>query len=94
MHNWSNCSKLIKRRLIQITRLFHADQVQERVLVVQGPNVPRVLPVESDEMVEAIRAQGVLVEYLVLPDGGHGFLRRENGISAQEAYLKFMQQYW
>ncbi|MCC5827621.1 S9 family peptidase [Alkalimonas sp.] len=80
-------------RLHRISPLFHADRVQKPVLVVQGANDPRVLQVESDEMVEAIRAQGVPVEYLLFPDEGHGFLRRENRISAQEAYLKFLQQY-
>lgn len=80
-------------RLHRISPLFHADQVQKPVLVVQGANDPRVLQVESDEMVAAIRAQGVPVEYVLFPDEGHGFLKRENRITAQQAYLKFLQQY-
>ncbi|GGD66121.1 S9 family peptidase [Lacimicrobium alkaliphilum] len=80
-------------RLHRISPLFHADKVQNPVLVVQGANDPRVLQVESDEMVEAIRAQGVPVEYVLFDDEGHGFLKRENRITAQKAYLKFLQQH-
>lgn len=63
------------------------------VLVVQGANDSRVLQVESDEMVAAIRAQNVPVEYVLFPDEGHGFLKKENCIKAQEAYLAFLQKY-
>ncbi|MDX3775331.1 S9 family peptidase [Chromatiaceae bacterium AAb-1] len=80
-------------RLHRISPLFHADKVQQPVLVIQGANDPRVLQVESDEMVAAIRAQGVPVEYVLFPDEGHGFLKKSNRITAQEAYLKFLQQY-
>ena len=60
------------------------------MLVVQGANDPRVLEVEDDEIVAAVKANGAPVEYLVFPDEGHGFQRRDNRISAQEAYLKFL----
>jgi dipeptidyl aminopeptidase/acylaminoacyl peptidase len=33
------------------------------------------------------------VEYLLFPDEGHGFLRRENNISASEAYVRFLDQH-
>ncbi len=62
-------------------------------LVVQGANDPRVLQVESDELVAAIRANDVPVEYLVFPDEGHGFLKKKNRISASEAYVKFLDTY-
>lgn len=77
-------------RLRRISPLFHADQVQAPVLVVQGANDPRVLQVESDEMVAAIRDNGVPVEYVLFDDEGHGFRNKENRIEAQEAYLQFL----
>ena len=58
--------------------------------MVQGANDPRVLQVESDELVAAVRANEVPVEYVLFPDEGHGFLKRENRVAAQEAYLKFL----
>jgi dipeptidyl aminopeptidase/acylaminoacyl peptidase len=40
-----------------------------------------------------VRKNGVPVEYVVFPDEGHGFLRRENRITASNAYLDFLNQY-
>ena len=78
-------------RLRAISPLFHADKIQAPVLVVQGANDPRVLQVESDEMVEAIRANNVPVEYVLFEDEGHGFAVKENRIEAQQAYLEFLK---
>jgi dipeptidyl aminopeptidase/acylaminoacyl peptidase len=85
--------KTDRERLRRISPLFHADTIRKPLLVVQGANDARVLKVESDEMVQAVRAQGVPVEYIVFPDEGHGFLKRENRINAAEASLKFLDRY-
>lgn len=74
----------------RISPLFHAGNIVRPLLVVQGANDPRVLQVESDELVAAVRANDVPVEYVLFPDEGHGFLRRENRVTAQEAYLEFL----
>ncbi len=76
-----------------ISPLFHAGNVTRPMLVVQGANDPRVLQVESDELVAAVRANGVPVEYVLFPDEGHGFLKKENRITASEAYLKFLDEH-
>ena len=77
----------------RISPLFHAANIRRPMLVVQGANDPRVLQVESDELVAAIRANNVPVEYVLFPDEGHGFQRRDNRITAQEAYLGFLDRY-
>jgi dipeptidyl aminopeptidase/acylaminoacyl peptidase len=74
----------------RISPLFHADNIVKPLLVVQGANDPRVLQVESDELVEAVQANEVPVEYVVFPDEGHGFVKRTNRITASEAYVKFL----
>lgn len=80
-------------RLYQISPLFHGEKVKHPVLVLQGANDPRVLKVESDEMVEAIKTNNVPVEYIVFPDEGHGFVKRENEIKAYSQVLDFLDKY-
>ena len=76
-----------------ISPLFHAGNIRKPMLVVQGANDPRVLQVESDELVAAVKANNVPVEYVLFPDEGHGFLVKENRITASEAYLKFLDRH-
>jgi len=80
-------------RLYQISPLFHGEKVKHPVLVLQGANDPRVLKVESDEMVEAIKSNNVPVEYIVFPDEGHGFVKRGNEIKAYSQVLDFLDKY-
>ncbi len=82
-----------EERLRAISPLFHADRIRKPLLVVQGANDPRVLQVESDEIVDAVRRNGVPVEYVVFPDEGHGFRKRANRITASERYVQFLERY-
>ena len=80
-------------RLYNISPLFHASQVKNPVMVLQGANDPRVLQVESDEIVDAIRANNVPVEYVVFPDEGHGFVKKENEIKGYGQIKVFLDKY-
>jgi len=80
-------------RLYNISPLFHADQIQNPVMVLQGANDPRVLQIESDEMVEAIKKNDVPVEYVIFPDEGHGFLKKENQIKGYGEVLTFLDKH-
>lgn len=73
--------------------LFHADSITRPLMVLQGANDPRVLQVESDEIVEAARANGVPVEYVVFDDEGHGFVKKENQERGYAAILEFLDKY-
>jgi dipeptidyl aminopeptidase/acylaminoacyl peptidase len=73
--------------------LFHTDKITKPFIVLQGSNDPRVLQVESDEIVDNARKNGVPVEYVVFPDEGHGFVKKENNIKASEEILKFLDKY-
>ena len=77
----------------RISPLFHAKNIVRPMLVVQGKNDPRVLQIESDEIVAAVKANNVPVEYLVFPDEGHGFLKKQNRVAASEAYVRFLDKY-
>lgn len=73
--------------------LFHTDKITKPFIVLQGSNDPRVLQVESDEIVANARKNGVPVEYVIFPDEGHGFVKKENNIKASEEILKFVDKY-
>ncbi len=80
-------------RLYRISPLFHADEIRKPLLVLQGANDPRVLKVESDQIVEAVRHRGGVAEYVVFPDEGHGFIKKENNIKAYRTALEFLDKY-
>jgi dipeptidyl aminopeptidase/acylaminoacyl peptidase len=80
-------------RLYDISPLFHAGQVRNPIMVLQGANDPRVLQVESDEIVEAVRNNGVYAEYIIFPDEGHGFAKTENRNRGYGEILVFLDRY-
>ena len=80
-------------RLKKISPLFHTDKITKPLIVLQGANDPRVLQVESDEIVEGVRRNGVPVEYVLFEDEGHGFVKKENQIKAYSSILKFLDIY-
>ncbi len=79
--------------LRKISPLFHAGQIERPLIVLQGENDPRVLKVESDEIVAAARQRGTPVEYLIFPNEGHGFARKETNVKADQAILVFLDKY-
>ena len=79
--------------LYSISPLFHSDNIIKPVLVLQGANDPRVLQIESDEMVKAIKDNGVPIEYVVFDDEGHGFVKKSNQITANKAILSFLDNF-
>ncbi len=80
-------------RLRAISPLFHTDQVTKPLIVLQGSQDPRVLQVESDEIVAGVRANGVPVEYVLFDDEGHGFVKKENQVEAYSRVLNFLDTY-
>ena len=80
-------------RLHRISPLFHASNVTKPLMVLQGANDPRVLQVESDEIVEAVKANGVPVDYVLFPDEGHGFRKKENEIEGYGKIVEFLDEY-
>ncbi len=79
--------------LYKISPLFHAANITKPLIVLQGANDPRVLKVESDEIVEITRNNGVPVEYVVFDDEGHGFRKKKNEIESWGKILAFLDKY-
>ena len=80
-------------RLKEISPLFHTDKVTKPLIVLQGSQDPRVLQVESDEIVAGVKKNGVPVEYVLFEDEGHGFVKKENQIEAYSRVLDFLDLY-
>jgi dipeptidyl aminopeptidase/acylaminoacyl peptidase len=76
--------------LYNTSPLFHASNIIRPLMVLQGANDPRVLKVESDEVVEAVKKNNVPVEYVVFPDEGHGFVKKENEMKGYRQVLQFL----
>ena len=79
--------------LREISPVFHADRIVKPLIILQGANDPRVLQAESDDMVEAIRANGGIVEYVVFDDEGHGFRKSANRVEGFHAVADFLDLY-
>ena len=80
-------------RLKKISPLFHAKQVKNPVMVLQGANDPRVLQVESDEIVAELMKNEIPVEYVIFEDEGHGFRKKENQIKGYGKIKEFLDFY-
>jgi dipeptidyl aminopeptidase/acylaminoacyl peptidase len=82
-----------KENLRAISPLFHADKIRRPLIVLQGKNDPRVIKPESDEIVEAVKKNNGVVEYVVFDNEGHGFTKKANEIRGYKAILVFLDKY-
>lgn len=80
-------------RLKKISPLFHAEKVKNPVMVLQGSNDPRVLQIESDEIVAELKKNNTVVEYVIFEDEGHGFRKKENQINGYRQIKDFLDDY-
>ena len=62
-------------------------------MVLQGANHPRVQKKERDEIVPTVKKNNVPVEYVMFPDEGHGFIKKENEIKGYGQILQFLDTY-
>ncbi len=70
--------------------LTQANAITRPLLIGQGANDPRVKQAESDQIVDAMTANGLPVTYVLFPDEGHGFARPQNRLAfyaIMEAFL-------
>ncbi|MCP4463981.1 MAG: prolyl oligopeptidase family serine peptidase, partial [Planctomycetaceae bacterium] len=76
-----------------ISPLFHSEQIVKPLMVLQGANDPRVIQKESDDIVAAVKKNGVPVEYIVFEDEGHGFRKKANQLRGYRAILEFCDEH-
>jgi len=75
----------------KIAPLNNAASITVPLFVVQGKNDPRVPYTEAEQMVAAVRGNGVPVWYLLADNEGHGFRRKANADFQFYAEVKFME---
>ena len=72
---------------------LNADRIRAPLLVAQGARDPRVNIDESNQMVNALKARGIDVPYIVKDNEGHGFRNEENQFEFYEAMEQFLAKY-
>lgn len=82
-----------KAKFIEDSPITYLDGMTKPMLVIQGANDPRVVQKESDQIVAALKEKGRDVEYIVLPDEGHGFSKKQNEIYVYGKMLEFLDRF-
>jgi dipeptidyl aminopeptidase/acylaminoacyl peptidase len=82
----------MKEFLKKISPTTSVQKIQRPLLVVQGKNDPRVPVTESEQMVQAIRANGGKAWYLMAKDEGHGFAKKRNQDFQFAVTIQFLQE--
>jgi dipeptidyl aminopeptidase/acylaminoacyl peptidase len=72
--------------------ISHVDRFARPLIVLQGSEDEIVPPAQSEMIVDALRAKGVPVAYLLFAGEQHGFRRSENIRRALDAELSFYGQ--
>jgi dipeptidyl aminopeptidase/acylaminoacyl peptidase len=79
--------------LAEVSPVLHADKIKAPLFVAQGANDPRVNKDESDQMVAALKARGIDVEYMVKDNEGHGFHNEENRFDFYRGMITFLDKH-
>jgi dipeptidyl aminopeptidase/acylaminoacyl peptidase len=69
----------------------YIDHVKAPLLLLAGGHDPRCPKTESQQVVDAIKKRGGVVEYKVYENEGHGFARVENQIDAYKRAADFLK---
>ena len=72
--------------------VFQTDHIRIPLLIAQGAHDPRVRKADSDRIVEAARARGIPVTYIVKENEGHGFVDEGNRLDLYRKIEIFLAQ--
>ncbi|NYT57791.1 S9 family peptidase [Alcaligenaceae bacterium] len=93
MHSMVGSPETDLERLEATSPALNADRIITPLFIAQGAHDPRVNKDESDQMVAALQARGVEVEYMVKDNEGHGFHNDENKFEFYERMEAFLAQH-
>jgi dipeptidyl aminopeptidase/acylaminoacyl peptidase len=75
----------------QISPLKNASKITKPLLIIQGYNDPRVPYTEAEQILAAVKANGLKAGFLMAMDEGHGFKKKSNREAQREAETLFLQ---
>src|SRR5262249_8894350 len=79
--------------LERISPLASSGKIRTPILVVQGQNDPRVPISEAEQIVAALKKNGVPVWYVVGTNEGHGFAKKVTQDYLQAVEVEFLRRY-
>lgn len=79
--------------LEKIAPARNVARITKPMMIVQGANDPRVPLSESEQMVAALRTNGIETWYLMAKDEGHGFRKKRNADYQFYATVLFLQKH-
>jgi dipeptidyl aminopeptidase/acylaminoacyl peptidase len=79
--------------LEKLAPLNHAASIAKPLFVIQGENDPIVARAESDQIVKAVRKNGVAVWYFVMEGEGHGISKKSNSDYRSYATAMFVKKF-
>jgi len=92
MERWIGDPERDREPFIKDSPITYLDNMVNPMLIIQGANDPRVVKEESDQIVEALRAKGRDVEYIVFDDEGHGITKKANEKIAYKRMVEFLDR--
>jgi len=72
--------------------VYNVDKIKAALFIAQGANDPRVVQAESGQMVEALKKNGVTIQYMLKENEGHGFRNQENRNDFYNVMTKFLDE--
>lgn len=73
--------------------LSRAMDIRTPLLIAQGANDPRVKQAESEQIVAALKANGIEHTCMLFPDEGHGFAKPENRLKFYAEVDEFLAKH-
>ena len=79
--------------LESISPIHKAEKIVAPLMVIHGKNDPRVPVGEAEQIVERVKGNGGVVEYLLYDDEGHGLAKLKNRLDAYPKIAAFLDEH-
>lgn len=82
-----------RQLLIERSPRTYLHQLECPLLVIQGKNDPRVVELESRDLVNELRSRGKQIDYLMFENEGHDVLKYENRVTCYNTITQYFVQH-